>query len=265
MSDSAFKTAWKIRTLQPLFPSDLWCKCGHEIDPLGYHFYVCKAKNIQAKVRGESHYALKSALIDIGDSYFKAQDVKAAREEPHMKDYFPLKTPDFRRNQRNQPISIEDPDSMFSNPMGPNRRADIAFKPSSGDDLTLLVDVTTISPLIKQCKRYIPIHLADTATKRKTTDYNKCFSTISTPTASLWFFAIETNGVLSKEARKFCHIMADITGTPNVIQTIYQRLSVAIQTSIAKQIYKALSLYTSTDRNITNAHHHCVFVVSSCV
>jgi hypothetical protein len=47
--------------------------------------------------------------------------------------------------------------------------------------------------------------------------------------------------------------MAEVSGIPNVIQTIYQRLSVAIQNSIAKQIYKAPNQYTSSERNLLHA------------
>ena len=241
----------------------MWCKCGREIDRLGYHFYVCPAKNICAKFRGDVHYALKNAVAETGDYYYSAHQFRAAREEPHIKDYFEPKPiiestrirSRVNSSSRSHPQSDLSPsqDTFLANTMGPNRRADIAFKSSSGDDITVLVDVTTVSPIVKQCKGYIPGRLADGSVKRKTDDYNKHFTHLSTNSASLWFFAIETNGVFSKEARKFCKIMAEVSGIPNVIQTIYQRLSVAIQNSIAKQIYKALNQYTSSERNLLHA------------
>jgi hypothetical protein len=38
-----------------------FCKCGAEIDRLGYHFYVCLEKAISSKVRYKMHTALKEA------------------------------------------------------------------------------------------------------------------------------------------------------------------------------------------------------------
>ena len=251
MSDSSFKTSWKIRTLQPLFPSNMWCKCGSEIDRLGYHFYVCPAKSISTKVRGDVHYALKMAVAETGDYYYRSHQVRSAKEEPHVKDYLEPKPVVQTRHSNQQPTSDES--TFLCNPMGPNRRADIAFKPTAQDEMVVLVDVTTVSPLIKRCKMYHPGQLADTAVKAKVDSYSKHFETLSSRTASLWFFAIETNGVFSKEAKKFCQIMAEVAGSPLFIQTIYQRLSVAIQNSISKQIYKATNSYISLEKNITKA------------
>ncbi len=53
----------------------------------------------------------------------------------------------------------------FHDPMGPNRRADIAFLPANDDEYILLVDVTTISPLVKNLQKlpYVPGSYADCA------------------------------------------------------------------------------------------------------
>lgn len=253
MSDSSFKTCWKIRTLQPLFPSNLWCKCGREIDRLGYHFYVCPAKKISSKVRSDMHFALKTTVRETGNCYLRPLNIKADEEEPHVKHYFPPKPVDTSRRRTRDPPPNPDPDgaevTFELNPMGPNRRADVAFKQPADEEGTILIDVTTISPLVKRCKQYRPSRLADIAVKDKTTDYNKHFTTLSTQTAALWFFAIETNGVFSREAKNLCSIIAKVSGFLPNLQIIYQKLSVAIQNAIATQIYKALQQYTSTVRN----------------
>lgn len=131
--------------------------------------------------------------------------------------------------------------------------ADIAFKQPGDDEGALLIDVTTISPLVKRLKNYLPGRYADIAVKDKTNDYNKHFTTLSTRSATLWFFAIETNGVFSREAKKLCHLIAEVSGFPPNIQIIYQKLSVAIQSAIATQIYQGYQLYTSTIRNTTKS------------
>ena len=82
--------------------------------------------------------------------------------------------------------------------------------------MVVMVDVTTISPLVQKHRKYtlIPGKLADTAVKTKEIEYSKHFTTLSTREAALWFFAIETNGVFSKEAREFCRLMAETAGSP---------------------------------------------------
>jgi hypothetical protein len=252
MSDGSFKTAWKIRTLQPLFPHNLFCKCGAEIDRLGYHFYVCPDKSISSKVRYKMHTALKDSVIETGDSYFSSRNVRASPREPQMKNYFnPLPPPPSTRTPTQSQQSEAEETNPFRNPMGPNRRADIAFLPARDDEYILLVDVTTISPLVKNLQKnaYVAGSLADVAVKGKLEKYLKHFDTISSFEAGLWFFAIETNGVFSREAKRFCQLMAQVAEAPSILQTIYQRLSVAIQNCIAVQIYAALQSYTTTERN----------------
>lgn len=254
MSDTTFKTAWKIRTLQPLFPRNVICKCGAEIDRLGYHFYVCPDRSISSKVRYAMHSCLKEAVARTGNKYFSSHNVKAQDKEPQMKKYFqPLPPAPNARNNSSQ--SDEDENNPHKNPMGPNRRADIAFLPANDDEYILLVDVTTISPLVKHLQKqiYKPGSLADVAVKNKIDKYLKHFDTISSLIAGLWFFAIETNGVFSREAKKFCRIMAEVAELPNVLQTIYQRISVEVQTCIAAQIYIALHDYTK-DRDEQRTH-----------
>jgi len=252
MSDGSFKTAWKIRTLQPLFPHNFFCKCGAEIDRLGYHFYVCPETAISSKVRYKMHTALKDVVIETGDAYFSLRNVRANRREPQMKDYFnPLPPPSTSRTPTQSQQSEAEDNNPFHNPMGPNRRADIAFLPANDDEYILLVDVTTISPLVKNLQKhtYVPGSYADVAVKGKLDKYLKHFDTISTLEAGLWFFAIETNGVLSSESKKFCQLMAEVAEAPSILQVIYQRISVAIQNSIAFQVHTALQNYTTTERN----------------
>jgi len=127
---ACFKTTWKIRTLQPLFPHNLFCKFGAEIDRLGYHFYVCPEKAISSKVRYKMHTALKDVVIETGDAYFSLRNVRANRREPQMKDYFnPLPPPSTSRTPTQSQQSEAEDNNPFHNPMGPNRRADIAFLP----------------------------------------------------------------------------------------------------------------------------------------
>lgn len=250
MSDTSFKIAWKIRTLQPLLPQDHYCKCGAELDRLGYHFYVCPDKTISSKVRYQMHNTLKEAVALTGNSYFSIHSVKAHNKEPQMKDYFRPLPPSSPTRQTSSQQSEEDDTNPLRNPMGPNRRADIAFLPANGDEYTLLVDVTSISPLVKHLKKqsYNPGCFADTAVKSKLNKYLRHFNTISSLEAGLWFFAIETNGVFSREAKKFCRIMAEVAEAPSVLQTIYQRISVAVQTSIASTIHTALNQYITPER-----------------
>ncbi len=63
-----------------------------------------------------------------------------------------------KSSESRQPSEAEET-NPYRNPMGPNRRADIAFLPARDDDI-LLVDVTTISPLVKiknlQKHPYVP-------------------------------------------------------------------------------------------------------------
>ncbi len=117
MSDTSFKIAWKIRTLQPLLPQDHYCKCGAELDRLGYHFYVCPDKTISSKVRYQMHNTLKEAVALTGNSYFSIHSVKAHNKEPQMKDYFrPLPTSSPTRQTSSQQ-SEEDDTNPLRNPM----------------------------------------------------------------------------------------------------------------------------------------------------
>ena len=196
------------------------------------------------------HSALKDVVTQTGNSYFGIHSVKAHKKEPQMRDYFqPLPPPVNARITSSQ--ESEDDANPLRNPMGPNRRADIAFLPANDDEYILLVDVTTISPLVKHLQKqvYTPGAFADTAVKNKLDKYLKHFDTISSFIAGLWFFAIETNGVFSREAKKFCRIMAEVAEVPSILQTVYQRISVAIQSCIASTVYVALHQYTTPERN----------------
>ncbi len=61
MSDTTFKTAWRIRNLKDVVNLELWCRCGKQkMDSLSQRLYVCSAKKIYGSVRGHLHFALKT-------------------------------------------------------------------------------------------------------------------------------------------------------------------------------------------------------------
>ena len=80
---------------------------------------MCPAKTISAKVRNQTHYALKMAVLRVGNACFRPLGVRATDEEPHVGKYYPPKPtdPPRRRNNahtQNTPPEERDPDS---NPM----------------------------------------------------------------------------------------------------------------------------------------------------
>ena len=112
----------------------------------------------------------------------------------------------------------------------------------------MIVDCTTASPLNKEIKDYKPGEAANRAVDRKIKDYRKYFHIDDSASSRLWFFAVETNGCLSKEAKDYCRMLTKTSKTPGALKNIYQRLSVGFQNAIARQIHKAANYYTCVDR-----------------
>ena len=129
------------------------------------------------------------------------------------------------------------------------RRADFGF---TGRTRTILVDCTTASPLAKdiKVKEYRPGKAADEAVKRKIRDYKRYFKIQENQRSNIFFFAVETSGGLSYEARKYVKLLAKISQGPIglEIQRIYQELAVEIQTSRANQVYITRNRYVSDSR-----------------
>ena len=131
--------------------------------------------------------------------------------------------------------------------MSKDRRADIWFKLRQNNK-NLLIDVISASPLAQNIMRrhdYRAGMAADTAVKRKINDYKKFFKVEDTQDSSLWFFAVDTSGCLSKEARDLCKTVANLSGKPNALVHIYQRIAVGLQNAIAKQVYNTIHHYIS--------------------
>ena len=91
----------------------------------------------------------------------------------------------------------------------------------------------------------------DEAVKRKTRDYKRYFKTEENQRSNIFFFAVETSGGLSYEARKYVKLLAKISQGGPIgleIQRIYQELAVEIQTSRANQVYITRNRYVSDSR-----------------
>ena len=161
--------------------------------------------------------------------------------EPHVKKYFPPAD----STTHSQPPSLDVPDEVYGHAMSIERRADIGFYRHRQ---AILVDVTTASPMAKVVKHYIPSCAANLAVERKVKSYKKFFNIDDNSHSRLWFFAVETNGCFSREAREFCKMLSKTSSQPGSLKTIYQRLSVSYQNSIARQILKSLNYYSSPDR-----------------
>ena len=101
-------------------------------------------------------------------------------------------------------------------------------------------------------KEYRPGKAADGAVKRKTHDYKRYFKIQENQRirSNIFFFAVETSGGLSYEARKYVKLLAKISQGPIglEIQRIYQELAVEIQISRANQVYITRNRYVSDSR-----------------
>jgi hypothetical protein len=241
MSDVTFKNAWKMRNLIPVVDPHMWCRCGkEEIDSLGQHVYVCSHMPIYNKVRGGMHWDLKLTLSNTIRDVLKDKDIVQEGGEPHLKNFLPL-------TASKSPRITSVPQETFNHGMSKDRRADIWFKLRQNNK-NLLIDVTSASPLAQNIMRrhdYRAGMAADTAVKRKINDYKKFFKVEDTQDSSLWFFAVDTNGCLSKEARDLCKTVANLSGKPNALVHIYQRIAVGLQNAIAKQVYNTIHHYIS--------------------
>jgi hypothetical protein len=96
-----------------------------------------------------------------------------------MENYFNPPPPPPSTRLYPKSTSEAEETNPYRNPMA--HRADIAFLPARDDEYILLVDVTTISPLVKNLQKhpYVPGSLADVAVKGKLEKYLKHFDTIS--------------------------------------------------------------------------------------
>ena len=81
---------------------------------------------------------------------------------------------------------------------------------------TILVDCTTASPLAKdiKLKDYKAGKAADGAVNRKIKDYKRYFKIDDNQRSNIFFFAVETSGGLSYEARKYVKLLAKISNSP---------------------------------------------------
>lgn len=246
MSDPTFKTAWKMRNLKEVINTELWCRCGKEkIDCLSQHLFVCSAKKIYNSVRGHLHHALKSNVTRVTEDMLKEQSYTTCKAEPKMRHF-------FRVLDESATSSITDiPNESFGQRMSNERRADIWTR-SFQLNKNLLVDVTTASPLAQKIiknRDYTAGLAANEAVKAKIKNYKKYFHINDTRHSSLWFFAVDTNGCLSKEARDYCKLLANISAKPGALQYIYQRISVAFQNSLAEIVFNAIHHFTSQTPN----------------
>ncbi len=246
MSDPTFINAWKMRNLKELVSPDLWCRCGKQkIDLFAQHLYVCSAKKIYNTVRGNLHRDLKWSITRITEDLLLDRSYATANMEPKMRYFFKV------LNESATPSHTPSTDESFGHTMSNERRADICAR-CMDHNKNLIVDVTTASPLAKKVisnSNYKPGLAADEAVKTKVRSYKKYFNINDTKHSSLWFFAIDTNGCLSREARGYCKLLANLSNNPGALQYIYQRVSVAFQNSLAEQVFKAIHHYTSENQD----------------
>lgn len=242
MSDVSFSTAWKLRNLKDVVNTELWCRCGQvKMDSLTQHLYICSNKHIYSKVRGGLHNKLKHNVKMLSAEILAERGYKTDANEPKMRMFYRV----IKENA--EPVPSRIPAEAFRNKMSNDRRADICVY-STAQRKNLLVDVTTASPLahnIINNSFYRAGMAADQAVKNKISSYKKFFNINDTRHSSLWFFAVDTNGCLSKEARDYCKLLANLSGKPGALQYIYQRVSVAFQNSLVVQVFRAIHHYTS--------------------
>jgi len=177
------------------------------------------------------HSTLSHALKRISTKYFQKAKMYALNGEP----------PCDRFLDRVLGAQVPDDEPAIPaqharrNPMA-KRRADFGF---SGTAHTVLVDITTASPLAKDIKDYKPGRAADAGTKTKAREYSKWFQIHKTDRCNIFFFGMETSGGLGKEARKYVQLLARLSGGSMgmEIQRIYQQIAVELQTARANQVY----------------------------
>lgn len=133
--------------------------------------------------------------------------------------------------------------NLDGSPKEIRNRADIACFDPNNTRPAVLVDVTAKSPLCAHYKKYYPGGVAEDAVKLKLKDYRSHHVIDDTTRARIFFFAMETSGAPSKEAKRLCKELANLSNAPYsvALQRIYQRLSVDFQINIAQQVNFALN------------------------
>ena len=215
------------------------------MDGLTQHLYICSSKKIYNSVRGHLHFALKANVTRVTEDLLKEHEYVTCKAEPKMRSFFKV------LDEAASNSTVEVPNESYNQSMSNERRADIWAR-SFQLNKNLLVDVTTASPLAQKIvknQNYRAGLAADEAVKTKIKNYKKYFNINDTKHSSLWFFAVDTNGCLSKEARDYCKLLANISAKPGALQYIYQRISVGFQNSLAELVFKAIHHFSSETPN----------------
>ncbi len=129
-----------------------------------------------------------------------------------------------------------------------DRRADIEISSKDGNGPNIWIDVTMTSPVaVSAGEGYKKVGCRATAREReKFQKYSKEFMIEDTSRAHMFFFGVETMGAIGFEAKRFCLLLAMISGgfISQKITNIYQRLSVFLQGLRCQHIQATLDLYS---------------------
>ena len=104
LNDSTFTLATRSRLLIPNFRSGQVCICGHNIDILGAHLFVCQHSAVKG-YRATMHANVSRSIKRIGAHYLKALDLIPRDYEPHCSNYFDV---------------IPDPQSLITSESSPD-------------------------------------------------------------------------------------------------------------------------------------------------
>ena len=220
MNDTVFEMASKARLMIPFFNTPQSCLCGMKMDPLCLHSMVCPDPTYRGRIRPFMHSMLKNELVNICTFYLKNSQYNVLTTEPALDNY-------FNRQPRYATSLIQ-------------RRADICIVDEESGK-SILIDCTIACPAALRYKYDKAGDAANKLVNFKIKDYNSAFQIEDESRAVIFFFAVESPGSLSIEGLKFCQLISSLTGNPDNLQLIYQRISVCMQYIRAKQILHSLN------------------------
>ena len=197
------------------------------MDILGAHTFVCKNDHLQNRARNKLHANLSRSVKELFKPIMTSNGFNTQYGEPQLDPFFdriPQNPP--RRNQ------------SISSIKEVRNRADICYYDPEGREKAILIDVTTKSPLCADTRKFHPGAAADEQVKKKIKDYKSHHNIEDTSKANIFFFALDTSGAPSREAKRLCQHMAALSGGTYsvIIQRLYQKLSVDFQINMSQQI-----------------------------
>jgi len=262
----SFITAWQARIGFDLSSSS-HCPCGAHFDPHLGHTFSCRCVSIRGTPATNRHTGMQKALVEIitdaiSDTHYITTDPKVSEDFIQRTDKPVVK----KRKSKSKPKHPFEEAKIKNNAhieIGDvNYRGDIKIveKISGANrgeennnkiDL-LIIDLTFTHPAGQAHQSYAkPGSAAETAAKDKLDKYKNNFEF---PESKFLAFAGETYGALSTSSQKFIRQLAQMKAEtsgreyPQIVQSYFQRLSVAFQLARVNQIQATIKNFSISNK-----------------